>query len=666
MFVAKKTLLVSLLVLLAFGLFGQLVVAQEEEGAVPEGSSRIQPLATRLERMHALWQDYQDLELNPDRANLIADQIVQYRHKTGMLSNRSLARAFAMRAWRHLREGERIAAEKEMNIAALLDPFSREIKSGMAAVKAAENPLNIFNYFPLYIDSILSSFGSREGQYQLIADVALWAGVSLFIFCFAWGLSMLVRYFLPLHHAIMEIISPVVSPDFAALIALMLLGAPLIFGFKLHWLLSAYIAIVWAFQSGLEKTISIVTIPLIWMAAGLINMSSSMAVGFTDPYIQAGFSGEFQDSNLSMIRDLENRLIGVGVLRNGTISEGLDDIHRRDLFILANGYRKLGLNYLEGIDLLQVYETLKGDDSIGMRASVNAANILMERDNIREAMLEYEVALQSPDSKPYALYNLWRLNNILRYTSKANDLYNSLASEFPDFVDDYNVDDPEFFPELIDAGLTSREIDILIQSGLARANNSMEPRMKPTDFFFSFIFSVNAIWMVANLLLMGISMVIVAINGRSSVCIRCGKVFCKKCDLDPKSTSTCQACNAVSALKTAVDVELRQMQRGKISKFSRRRWLRGVFANVAIPGLGNLFHNKIVSGSIIMFIWSFLAGTVYSLDRMPRAESLPFFSHWSIVSVIFAVILFLSTYPVSLFFSLTADRKIDDATFRKS
>lgn len=665
MFVAKRTLLISFLFFLVTGALSEQLFAQNEP-IVKDGTSGIQSLPTRIERMHALWQDYQDLELNPDRANLIADQIVQFRHKTGMLSNRSLARAFAMRAWRHLKEGERIAAEKEMNIAASLDPFSREIKSGMAAVKAAGNPLNIFEYFPLYLESIFSSFGTREGQYLLLTDLSLWAGVSLFIFCFAWGLSMLVRYFLPLHHAVMEIISPIVSHDFAALIALMLLGSPLIFGFMLHWLLSAYIALVWAFQTGLEKTISIVTIPLIWMAAGLINMSSSMAVGFTDPYIQAGFSGEFQDSNLSMIRDLENRLKGVGVIREGVVSQGLDSIHKRDLFILANGYRKLGFNAIDGIELINIYETLKGDDSIGMRARVNAANILMERDNIRDAMQEYELALQSPDAKPFALYNLWRLNNILRYTSKANELYNSLASEYPEFIDDYFVDHPDYFPELVDAGLNDQEIDILIQSGLARANGTLEPKMRPVEFFLNFIFSVNAVWMLANLALMGISMIIVALNGRSAVCIRCGKVYCKKCDLDPRSTSTCQACNAISTLKTAIDAELRQMQKSKISRFSKRRWLVGVFSNVLLPGLGNLFHNKIVSGSIIMFIWSFLAGTVYSLDRMPRAESLPFFSHWSIVSAILVIILFLATYPVSLFFSLTSDRKSNDATFRKS
>lgn len=630
----------------------------------------LQPLSTIMDRMQSLWQTYQSPSMNRERGEIIAEQIVQLRHRAGMRSFSSLARAFAMRGWREIQEGRLLAALDAMQVAVRLDPYSREMRSGLASALAARDPINIFEYLPVHIDSFAASFGTEEGRYQLLADISQLLGVSLLIFAILWGVAMLWRHLPALHHTISELLAVFFRHDLSGILAAMVLVSPIVFGVEFIWLVLFLVAATWGFQSGAEKGITVGGVILGLCGAGLIFLSSTMAVGLTDPLTQAGFAAERLDSNYAMVNTLEKALTETGALGQGVISDSLTDTQRRDLFLYAIGKRKLGQEQAAGIDLLAMFDRLAAmSDDLGMRARVNAANMRYERGDIRGAMLAYEGCLVSRAAEPFALYNLWRLNYYsLGNLDVAEELMGRLRGSFPDFVRNFSIENLDYQPELIDAGLSRQEVQSMIGMGLARAIGASGGPVDPAGIFATFVSDNQRGVMLAGALgLMLVSHFVLGMFGFAVPCKDCGKVFCHSCDIDPKSSRSCQACNSVKALKKAVDAELRRDQMKKIEVHGKRRTWETLIANLVVPGLGTVARSGwFWVGAGLLLLFSLTAGFAYSLDRMPRTEALPYFSHWNLLTILVFTVMCAAAWITGLILALRAKRGQGHGTLRKS
>lgn len=631
----------------------------------------LQPLSSIMDRMQSLWQTYQSPSMNRERGEIIAEQIVQLRHRAGMRSFSSLARAFAMRGWREIQEGRLLAALDSMRVAVRLDPYSREMRSGQAAALAARDPLNVFEYLPVHIDSFVASFGTAEGRYQIVADFSQWIGVSLLIFAVLWGAAMLWRHLPSLHHTVSELLAVLFRHDLSGILAAMVLVSPLVFGIDFLWLILYLVAATWGFQGGVEKGITVGAVIIGLSGIGLLVLSSTMAVGLTDPLTQAGFAAERLDSNYAMVNTLEKALTESGALRDGAISDSLTDAQRRDLFLYAIGKRKLGQELAAGIDLLEMFDRLAAvSDDLGMRARVNAANLRYERGDIRGAMLAYEGCLVSRAAEPFALYNLWRLNYYsLGNLDVAEELMSRLRGSFPDFARNFSIENLEYQPELIDAGLSNQEVQAMIGLGLARANGAPAGiSTDPASVFFGFITDNSLLSGIAGALaLMLASHFVFGMFGLAVQCKDCGKIYCHSCDIDPKSSRSCQACNSVKALKKAVDAELRRDQQKKIQAYGTWRTWATLIANLVAPGIGTISRTGwFWAGGGLLLLFSFTIGFAFSLERMPRTEALPYFSHWTLLTILLFAALCVATWVTAIILALRAKRGQGYGTLRKS
>ena len=62
-----------------------------------------------------------------------------------------------------------------------------------------------------------------------------------------------------------------------------------------------------------------------------------------------------------------------------------------------------------------------------------------------------------------------------------------------------------------------------------------------------------------------------------------------------------------------------------------------------------------------MVLWSSAAALFYGLDRFPRTEVLPFFSHWSFLTGAFILIIGIGVYALAVLDGIQEEKHPDGA-----
>jgi len=604
--------------------------------------------------MNDHWKRYRELADIGDQqsADHLSAKITVMRRQAGMLACSSLARGFAMRAWRNQQAGKADTAIKEYRIAVELDPAAMEYRVALAGALAARDPIGFGAYVPIYWEAIWKSFDSLRGRYLLTVDWFLWIGLTLLIAGSLWFLSVLLRFLRSLHHSLTDLMDRVFSRDISALLAIVVMLVPLSFAVELQWIALGLVAVCWAFQSKTGKLLSLLALALIWLGVGMIGLSSDLAAGMTTTEVRTAFIAERYDADEATIYELEHRLKGSVISTDGGLLPRESEKQRMELFLYAEGLRKLGRSRgASGIDVLDAFASLRGSDTLGRLAAVNLGNIQFEREDFVSAQSNYQFALQNPYSKPFALYNLWRLNFERRSRIDARNFWNRLIKEEPEFAERFGITDELRQPVLIDAGPTLRMLDAMVGRGLAYATDSKEI---PTfaGLLAKRLFGEGSSWAAIAFAGMLLSYMIFRSIGLAAVCDSCGRVFSKRGDLDPRVSHRCQACNAALAVNVLVDAELRRFQQQKIERCKRVNKIKYIASNIIFPGIGNIWSGELIVGAGLLLVWSALAALLFSINHLPRAIVLPFESHWTFLTGVAALLLALIAYPTSLWLSL--------------
>ena len=609
----------------------------------------MQSTPANIAQMRTLWQLYQVAEDEPERAESLSERIIELRHRAGMLGSTGWARAFAMRGWRSQQAGELNAAVAEYRTAVALEPSAREFRVAMASALAARNPLDVGSYMPAYVQAVWGSFDSARGRYLLLADVVLWAGFTLFFAGCLWSGAMLIRYLLVFHHSLAELLAIPLGPGLAGVLAAVAIASPLVFGVPIWWVLLGLVAAVWAFQARGEQVASVAAVAFLWLGVGLIALSSGLAAGMTTLSTQVAFTAERFDADETVVQGLENRLMRAGAIaEDGSLRVPDDQRGRMELFLYACGLRKLGFwRGSGGLEVLEIFEALSDDQAIGILATINAANIRLERGEFSLARNTYEEVRELEPARPYALFNLWRWHYEHRDTARAQELWDILAGAYPGFMRSFRLDDESLRPAVLDAGPTPIQINELIDRGLAEANHWEAASVTPTQLLQRELLR-QIWWPAAALGGMIVALLIFSRFGTAVSCTSCGKRYCGRCDINPRTSGVCQACSAVLSPGLPLDSGLRRSQRVRIER--HRRWGRILYypQNLLVPGLGCATSSRTLAGWFLILGWSALAALVYCADRLPRAESFLFFSHWTPLMGIAVVALALVTYLPAL------------------
>jgi hypothetical protein len=418
------------------------------------------------------WKRYRELADVGDSqsADHLATRMIELRHRAGMLGNTAMARGFAMRAWRRQQAGKLDDAIQEFRYAVNLEPAAREYRVALASAIAAQRPIDVLTYVPLYWEALWRSNDSLRGRYLFTVDFSLWLGITLLCGGGLWFFGVMLRYVPTLHHTLTEMLGTIFSIDIATLLATIAFFAAMIIGIHLQWILLGIVAACWTFQSRGGKLVSIIALAALWLGTGLIGLSSQMTAGMTTTEARAAFAADRFDADETVILELERRIENKIFAPSGGFIVPRNDSDKLNLFLYAEGIRKLGRTRgLHGIDIMDVFAALKGIDELGRLAAVNLGNIQFEREDIVSAQNNYQFALQGFDAKPYAQFNLWRLNYEQRNRSVARELWESLIKDERGFARRFEIENESMQPALIDAEPSQRMLNRMIGRGLAAA-----------------------------------------------------------------------------------------------------------------------------------------------------------------------------------------------------
>jgi hypothetical protein len=632
-------------------------------GAIAGGDGQdIQPMPTILAEMQDLWQRYQKAadEGLQEQCSEICERIVTLRKKAGMLDCGRFARAFAIRAWHSQQSGSSASAVREFRTAVELAPSAREYRVGLAGAIAKRSPVNVTSYVPEYWEAAVSGFSSIRGRYLMQADAALWVGVMLLVAGGAWIAAMLFRYWRPFFHTIMELVAKPFADEIATPLTAVILAIPLFFGAPLEWIILAFFAVTWAFQRRGERMLSLLTLVVCWFGAGMIMLSSQMAGGITTTEMRAAFAADRQDVEENVVLEIERRLLREGVVdTDGNIQppDDNDSETRTQLFLYAVGLRKLGRTQgVGGVDLLSLFDALRGDDYISLQSMVIASNIRFERGNHTRAEEGYRRVLDEDPSNVFALYNWWSLSEA-KDLKNSFSLWNRLLDEHKDFLKRFDIrygaeqqplEEDQQRPDLIDANLARSDISKLVRKGLAVANGTEASEVEPLDLLAGNLSGPHNLWIPIVFAAMLAAHFALKKVGMASSCRSCGKVFCKHCDLEPTASSRCQACNSVLTLSSPIDAELGRSQKQRIKRHEKYFRVKTLVYNIIAPGLGNTLAGRPMVGAGLLLLWSCFVSLVYFTVGAPRTESMPFFSHWTFFLGLAALLLAAASYSLAV------------------
>lgn len=631
---------------------------------VREPGSGLGSVPAMVVDMRDHWKRYRELADvgDTESAEHLAARIIELRHRSGMLGNTALSRGFAMRAWRQQQEGKLDEAIKEFRYAVELEPAAREYRVALAGALAAQQPMNVFTYVSQYWEAFRKSFDSIRGRYLLTVDGTLWLGFTLLIGGGLWFFGVLLRYIPTLRHALTELFGKVFSFNIATLLATVALFSALVSGVGLQWIALGLAAACWSFQSRGGKIVSIVALAALWFGAGLIGLSSQMTAGMTTTEARAAFAADRFDADETVILELERRLERTMFSPRGSFRTPADNHSRVELFAYVCGLRKLGRSRgLHGIDVMDIFTVLSGTDELGRLAAVNLANIQLEREDFVPAQNNYQFAMQGYDAKPYAMFNLWRLNYERRNRSAARGIWENLVKDERAFLKRFEIEDERKQPSLIDAAPSPRMLELMINRGLAATAGLAGASIDPLGILSNSLTDVHLTWAVAALIGMLVIHLIFRFFGLATICRMCGKNYCKHCDLDPRSSPRCQACNSIKGAHILLDAELRRSQEKKIERYRKWSKIRRLGGNIVAPGLGSAWAGKPLIAAGLMVLWSSAVALFYGLDRFPRTEVLPFFSHWSFLTGAFILIIGIGVYALAVLDGIQEEKHPDGA-----
>jgi len=631
--VALRTLLIVSIMVFSAGL----AQAQDES---------IQSIPAMVDQMNSLWQTFREPLISSERSNIIAEQMITLRHRSGMLSNMMLARAFGLRAWAALQDGNLREAERLYSHAVALDPYSRELRVGAASVRFAQNPINIFNYLPAYFEAVLVSFDTHSGRYTLLNDIFILFGVTGVIFMAAWALYCLLIYLPLLHNSLREALNIPFTLELSGPIALLLLGLPVALAPSLWLAAMLLFTLTWVFQTKAKRIVSIVAIAMAVLGLTCLEVADDLATAASDTAVQAAFSAETFDSSSAVIAALESKLKQQGALNDDGVAATLTDDQRLQIYLYGVSLRKMGV--LQGnLDLENLFAQLIGPDSIGRRARIVWGTIRIEKDDLRAGSQAYQTVLRGNDyAETFALYNLARLNYFLGNTGDAQQYFDTLKSNFARYIERFDVDTIGVRPQFIDPGLSDEEIVQFISASINEASGGKAG--SALELFLVSITQNQGVWLMLIIGAGFISWLLFRSFGISRYCSSCGKRYSKHNDLDPQSSKICQSCNSLKALQTTVDGRLRRQQEDKIKSYGKIQGLLSLPTLILFPFAITARKGATILTIIVLGLWSLALSFIFTLDKMPRMEALPYFSHWSALSVLITVVLLGAVYGITI------------------
>jgi len=490
------------------------------------------------------------------------------------------------------REAERQATKGNIALAFNLLDFAIEVSGDfypepyfVSAKFFIKYKHDFLSYLSRTVDGIMPYFNNilylTEATGNIIIVVLLSIAFSSLIFIFI----MFIKYITAILHDFGDLFPGFVPRFSTSILALLLLVAPLIFNAGAIVIILWWILILGGYATVKEKTILVVPLFVFLVSPLLLNFFGSFIVSASNlglremELLRTGY----WDKNI--IKDIEKLV-------------EKEPLNRNLKYSLAYVYKKAG-RYTESIE---IYNLLLAKDNRNSDILNNLGVQLIAQKKIDEAEKIFRKGIEISPGSGEIHYNLAQI--LLFRDPLGTEGENEL-----NMAKDASPEKISYYTKIFDPNNINRSAMDIPLSKWTLLGEFFSYSTEKSELFvpaFTAATKISSVWMVAVLCIIGIAGLIILhfvrlkYNLFSGYCVRCGRVACRRCNLDKDNARYCNKCESIYITKIVTDQkQIMQIEkRGAFLRSTRNSILR--FLNLILPGSGAIYKNATISGALIL------------------------------------------------------------------
>ncbi|HYV86755.1 MAG TPA: tetratricopeptide repeat protein [Patescibacteria group bacterium] len=531
-----------------------------------------------------LWFKYQGLRQRgaAKEAEALVTSALAFMQREGLRSAPEIAAAFLAEGRRARRDGDDSGAVESFQLSLRFDPDRADTHLALAAV--------------LLGGTHELGEGLREmgrGARALLTDpesIFFLGGAILTILylgaCAGLGVGLLLialRATRAFAHDLHERLTRRATASMAAPIAWAVVTLPLVLPIPFTWVLGLWAVLVFGYVHGADKVVVIAALGSL-MLAGFFGAAVAWYVETaTDPaasaLLQAGRSGA----------DLRSE----DALKEASRAHPEDPIYP---FLLA-GAERIGGRFEEA---MAMYQHVIEIDPRNARAMVNLGNLHALRQEFAVAQGLYKKAAETDPTLVLAHYDS-HLAHLETFNMESADEELKRARQ-------------------IDDGLTSRLVAQAEARGAARRmpqDCAIPPRelwtrafqLRRPDARHSLLSSAlrnpTAIGAFASLLAAFLipGLFLAPRSGGAGLCRRCGRAFCRRCQMTTKHPEHCAQCVHLFIVRDGLAPAVRDRKMAQVVGYHRRTYLATRLLSLVLPGSGHVIGGRSLLGAFFLVGW---------------------------------------------------------------
>jgi tetratricopeptide (TPR) repeat protein len=369
----------------------------------------------------------------------------------------------------------------------------------------------------------------------------------------------------------------------APLLAGAILLAPVFLTVPLPWLLAFWAAVLFAYARGPERAVLAATLA-VWLLAGPFGRALAWHAGTAaDPVARALLASASGSGDLRHER----------VLRQVASERPDDPLY---LFLLASAYRLSGR--LDAA--MSLYRQVLEIDPANARALINLGNLHALRQEFAQAQSLYQKAALADPANALSHYNS-HLAHLEAFNLEAADEALKRAQQ-------------------VDDGLVAR---IMARSGEGLMKRAPQDSLYPAGAIWKRALRVRldrslgaeaarslmnsttlaaGVGLLAAFLLPGLAMA--PRSGGARICVRCGRPFCRRCQVITRFPESCSQCVHLFVLKDGLAPAVRDRKKDEVVRHGRRQSVLIRAASLLLPGSGHVLADRPILGTFLLGAWA--------------------------------------------------------------
>ncbi len=587
----------------------------------------------------ALWASYlkADRAGDAENARRTFAEIRRLRIERNVLNLDTIGLALTALGEDRLKKGDLDRAEDAFRSALALAPNLPDGHLGLALEDSKKGPFGLVAAIGNTVSGVLARLPTLRGEFlgiTLLVPVVLLVSLALAaVFAFA----MLTRHGGLLRHDLLESLGPARSRAVSLAFWVVLLFLPVVSFQGYGWLPLWWLALLFVYLSGLEKTVAVFLL--------LLSVGVGPAVGFLESRLLAARNPLFWAAAAALDGGADSRAVAD---LEAAIKKSPDD---RDLVYLLAAHQKKAGRYDEATQLYRSLLQVDPNDGI---AKNNLANLEYAKGELASAIARYQQGASGEGSP--ALIATFHYNQSLAHLQKFEYQPAQEARSHADRLDpgvvavydrtwkydngNYAVVDLNLSPDQVWAKFAGTP------SGVAIKNVTRSPLPAPGPVLLAS--ALNRF--TAGVGIFALVVVLVsAWRGKRSFtmhCVKCGTAFCRRCHLGAVIGELCTQCHHLFMVRDGVSGPARNKKLLEVQKVDARRSRIFRLLSVVSPGAGQLYAQQTLLGLSLAFLWyavaslALLAGRVLPVTEAPSALSKP----WGLG---LAVVLLVATWVLA-------------------